>query len=146
MWYWFGLAALALIGEVASGTFYLLLVALGLAGAGLAAWAGVAFGWQLLVCALVALSGLFVLRRTGVLKKREVDAGRNADVNLDVGQVVEVDAWSADRTTRVWYRGAHWDAALQGGAAAAAGTHRIVALQGARLVLAPVTPAPAGTP
>ena len=37
MWIWLGLAALALIGELATGTFYLLLVALGLAGGGVAA-------------------------------------------------------------------------------------------------------------
>lgn len=40
MWIWFGLAAVALIGEVGSGTFYLLLVALGLAAGGIAAWLG----------------------------------------------------------------------------------------------------------
>lgn len=92
MWIWFGLAAVALIGEVGSGTFYLLLVALGLAAGGIAAWLGADLAWQLVACGLVALLGLLALRRTGVLKKREVNAARNADVNLDIGQSVMVDA------------------------------------------------------
>ena len=114
MWIWFGLAAAALIGEVASGTFYLLLVAVGLTAAGLAAWAGLALEWQLLACALVALLGLLVLRRRGILKKREIDAARNADVNLDIGQTVNVEYWSDAGGARVQYRGASWQA--RGGA------------------------------
>ena len=138
MWYWFGLAAFALIAEVASGgTFYLLLVALGLAGGGVAAAAGLGLAWQLAICAVLALLGLLVLRRTGVLKKREVDAARNADVNLDIGQIVQVDAWNAGGTTRVWYRGAHWQAALAAGQVAAAGPHVITEIRGTRLIVVP---------
>ena len=136
MWIWFGLAAAALIGEVASGTFYLLLVALGLAAGGIAAWLAADFEWQLVACAVVALLGLLVLRRTGVLKKREIDAGRNADVNMDIGQTVEVEAWSEAGLARVWYRGAHWQAELAAGQPRAAGSHVIAEVRGTRLVLA----------
>ncbi len=139
MWIWFGLSALALIGELASGTFYLLLVALGLAAGGLAAWGGLALGAQLLASVVVAMLGLLLLRRTRVLKKREVDAAGNADVNLDVGQAVEVESWTPDGRSRVWYRGAHWDAQLAAGQPAAAGSHSITAVQGTRLILTPRT-------
>ncbi|MCD0505196.1 NfeD family protein [Bordetella petrii] len=135
MWIWFGLAAIALIGEVASGTFYLLLVALGLVAGGIAAWLAVDFEWQLVACAAVALAGLLVLRRTGVLKKREVDAGRSADVNMDIGQEVEVEGWSDAGLARVWYRGAHWQAELAAGQPRKPGLHVIAELRGARLVL-----------
>jgi len=135
MWIWFGLAALALIGEVMTGTFYLLLVALGLAAGGLAATFGLALQWALLACGVVALAGLALLRGTGVLKKREIDAARNADVNLDIGQSVQVEAWSAAGTTRVWYRGAHWQAELAAGETAEPGTYRITEVRGVRLVL-----------
>jgi len=137
MWIWFGLAAAALIGEVASGTFYLLLVALGLVAGGIAAWLAAGFEWQLVACAIVALAGLMVLRRTGILKKREIDAGRNADVNMDIGQTVEVDAWSTAGLARVWYRGAHWQAELAAGQPSAPGLHVIAEVRGTRLVLAP---------
>ncbi|WP_033534752.1 NfeD family protein [Bordetella trematum] len=137
MWIWFGLAALALIGEVASGTFYLLLVALGLAAGGLASWAGLMFEWQLLACAGVAVLGLLLLRRRGILKKREIDASRNADVNLDIGQTVMVQTWSPEGRTRVQYRGAQWQAQLAAGRPQAGGLHVITAIRGAVLVLAP---------
>lgn len=137
MWIWFGLAMLALIGEAVSGTFYLLLVALGLAAGGLAALAGFDNHWQLVAAGAVALIGLLALRLTGVLKKREVDASRNADVNLDIGQAVQVTSWATDRTAKVWYRGAHWHADLTPDAAALPGTYTISAIKGARLLLAP---------
>ena len=58
------------IGELATGTFYLLLVALGLAGGGVAAWLNAGLEWQLLACGVVVLLGLVILRKTRVLKKR----------------------------------------------------------------------------
>ncbi|OZI43551.1 NfeD-like family protein 1 [Bordetella genomosp. 5] len=146
MWFWFGMAALALIGELSSGTFYLLLVALGMLAGGLAAWGGLDLQWQILICAGVSLVGLLVLRRSGVLKKREVDAEGNADVNLDIGQPVDVQNWSADGDARVWYRGAHWQARLAEGAPRVSGAHRITAVRGSVLVLTPRNDAPAGAP
>ena len=141
MWYWFGLAALALIGEVASGgTFYLLLVALGLAGGGVAAALGLGLPWQLAICALVALIGLLLLRRTGVLKKREINSASNVNVNLDIGQIVQVEIWTPANMTRVWYRGAHWQATLAAGHVAAPGAHVITEIRGTRLILTPHSP------
>lgn len=139
MWYWFGLAALTLIGEVMSGTFYLLLATLGLVGAGLAAASGAGLAWQLLAFAVVALAGLLLLRRFGILRRKRGDPGRNVNLNLDVGQLVQVVEWSDARTTRVSHRGAQWDA-LPANASVPlhVGMHRIVALDGTRLVLSPV--------
>lgn len=137
MWIWLGLAALALIGELATGTFYLLLVALGLAAGGVAAWLNIGLEWQLVGCGLVLLLGLLVLRKTRVLKKREVNSARNVDVNLDIGQTVNVEAWSEHGTARVWYRGAHWQAELAKGQTPQAGEHTIIELRGSTLVLTP---------
>lgn len=137
MWIWLGLAALALIGELATGTFYLLLVALGLASGGVAAWFGAGLEWQLVACGVVLLLGLLVLRKTRVLKKREVDSASNADVNLDIGQTVSVEAWSDNGTARVWYRGAHWQAELAPGQAPQAGEQTITEMRGSILVLTP---------
>ena len=88
-----------------------------------------------MVCAVVALVGLLVLRRTGVLKKREIDATRNADVHLDIGQTVEVENWTDAGTARVWYRGAHWQAELAAGQPREPGLHVISEVRGPRLVL-----------
>src|SRR3546814_1819621 len=143
MWFWFGFAVLALIGEVMTGTFYLLLFALGLAAAGITALAGGVLAWQIVTVSVVTAAGLLVLRRTGVLKKSEINAARNADVNLDIGQIVDVASWSGNGVARVWYRGAHWQAVPAGGAAGVSprpGSHRIVEIQGSTLFLEPVVP------
>jgi membrane protein implicated in regulation of membrane protease activity len=141
MWIWFGLAVLALIGEVATGTFYLLLVAVGLAAGGLAAVAGVGIEAELAICGVVVVAGLLVLRATGVLKKRGIDSARNADVNLDIGQVVTVDDWAGAHTARVWYRGASWEVALAPGAEPVAGEQVITEIRGSQLIVMPRRPA-----
>jgi membrane protein implicated in regulation of membrane protease activity len=56
-------------------------------------------------------------------------------VNLDVGETIQVDAWQADGTAKVMYRGAQWTAILAPQQSAQAGLHRVSELQGNRLVL-----------
>jgi len=136
MWYWFGLAALALIGEVVSGTFYLLLLAAACGAAGFAQAFGLAFPLQLVVCAVILVVGTLVLRRVGGLKSR-TDASRNADVNLDIGQIVDVPSWESDGNARIWYRGAYWQAQASPGMVLQPGRHRIVAVRGSLLILEP---------
>ncbi len=136
-WIWLGLMALALIGEVMSGTFYLLIVAVGLAAAALAAWFGLGLAIQLGVCAVVVVLAMLALRRLNVLKKRSGEPSRNANLNMDIGQTVKVDAWNSDGTTRVWYRGAHWQAELVAGAIPTAGMYIITEMRGSSLVLTP---------
>ena len=141
MWTWFGLAVLALIGEILTGTFYLLLVAIGLAAGGAAVVFDAGLETQLVVCGLVVVGGMLLLRATGVLKKREIDASRNADVNLDIGQVVNVKEWSASGTARVAYRGASWEVALGPGCEAVPGEQVIIEVRGSRLIVTPRPPA-----
>ncbi|MDX3905621.1 MAG: NfeD family protein [Pigmentiphaga sp.] len=136
-WVWFGLMALALIGEVMSGTFYLLMVAVGFAVAGLAAWLGAGIAWQIVLCAAAVVLSMLLLKRLNVLKKRGGAPSRNANVNMDIGQTVKVEAWSEDRTARVWYRGAHWQAELAPGVEPVAGLYVIKEMRGNSLVLAP---------
>ena len=138
-WIWFGLMALALIGEVMTGTFYLLIVAAGFAVAGGLAYVGMSVAVQIAVCAIAVLVATLLLRKTGVLKKREVDASANADVNMDVGQTVTIDVWTTPHSTRVWYRGTHWEAELAPGAPAIAAPRRYVIThtRGNTLVVSP---------
>ena len=62
----------------------------------------------------------------------------NADVNLDIGGTVQVDAWGVDGTATVKYRGANWSVAHRNTEATAthtAGSHRIVEVIGSRLIV-----------
>lgn len=137
-WIWFGLMALALIGEVLTGTFYLLVVAVGFAVAALVALAELTVALQIVACAVAIAIAMVVLRKTGVLKKREVNASTNANVNMDIGQTMTVEAWTAQRTARVWYRGTHWEAELAADATPAPGVFVIIQTRGNTLVVTPL--------
>ena len=143
-WEWWGLAALALgIAELLTGTFHLLVLGGACLGGALTAWAGGAVALQMLVTAALALLGWIGLHRWHPARRRPLEATADRDVVLDIGERVHVEAWAADGTASVVYRGARWQAERAAGAAALPGTWRIQAVSGNRLVLAPADPAPA---
>jgi membrane protein implicated in regulation of membrane protease activity len=131
--WWMVLAFGLLILELLTGTFYLLVIAAALAGGGLAGLAGASFELQLVVAAVMGFSGAVWLRRSrfGRLKTEADDLQ-----NMDIGQVVRIDSWSAGNTARAQYRGAEWDVLLASGESAAPGEFVIQAVQGSRLVVA----------
>lgn len=138
---WWVLAGLLVAAELATGTFYLLMFALGIAAAALAANAGFTLTWQLVAAALIGGGSTLawhLVRRSRAGKAKPLAADR--DVNLDVGEPVQVQGWAGDRTTRVTYRGSVWNARLDPAAAPASGLHRVAAVEGNWLVLAPATP------
>ncbi len=126
------------IAELATGSFYLLVLAAGAGAAGVAAAAGLSGTVQLLVAALVSAAGaILVRRRRGDAR---LPASMNANVNLDIGEPIQVDAWTADGKARVRYRGAEWDVVLVPGAAAVPGAFRIREIVGNRLHVGPDSP------
>ena len=130
------------IAELLSGTFYLLMLAIGTAAGALAAHAGLGPQGQMLVAALVGggAVGLWHLRRQG--RPGAPAAQANPDVNLDIGQTVLVSQWQPDGSARVQHRGAAWDARYAGAGTPAAGAHVIQAIAGTCLMLAPAAAAP----
>ena len=137
---WWLLAGAAVAVELITGTFYLLMIAVGMAAAALAAHAGASVTTQLLVAAVVgagAVTAWHLLRGKRPAAER---ASANKDVNLDIGETVEVLQWQAGNTATVKYRGAEWAAALadSAGPVASTGPHRIVEVLGSRLILAPL--------
>lgn len=128
--YWF-LLALILIGlEMATGTFYLLMIAIAMAAGGLAALLGAGISWQLVLCALMVVAGTVILRRWKSSRPRET-----TDAGLDIGQPVKVLKWNDDGTARVQYRGAEWDATAESAEAPHDGLFYIKAVRGSSLVL-----------
>jgi membrane protein implicated in regulation of membrane protease activity len=59
----------------------------------------------------------------------------NSDVNMDIGQTVQVDAWQADGTASIKYRGSSWTVQLQNNSAAGAGSYTIEQVVGSRLIV-----------
>jgi membrane protein implicated in regulation of membrane protease activity len=132
---WWIAAGLLVAAELATGTFYLLMLALGAAAGALAAHAGAATTAQVVAAALVGglATGAWHWRRS---RLPVAPAAGNRDVNLDIGERVFVPAWDSDGNARVHYRGAAWSARHEGPEAPLAGEHVIVAVDGNRLVLA----------
>ena len=137
---WWIAAGVAVAAELATGTFYLLMIALGLGAGALAAHFGSTQPVQLLVAAVVGggATALWHWRRVSTAPPA-LPTASDRDVNLDVGERVHVEAWTTDRTTRVRHRGTEWTARLAPGAATQSGEHVISAVEGNWLVLTPAT-------
>lgn len=134
--FWLVAAGATAILELFTGTFYLLMIAIGLATGALAALAGAGTPAQTLVAALVGLVATAVLRRSKFGRPTRSDTARDPNVNLDIGQTVNVAHWK-DGTARVMYRGAQWDVELAPGAHATPGQYTIREVRGSRLIVAP---------
>ncbi len=126
----------AIAVELLTGTFYLLMLAVGLAAAALSAHLGMSQTVQIVVAAAVG-GGAVVTWHLRQMRRpnQEPPAQANANVNLDIGEIVQVDAWNADGTADVHYRGAHWTALPRNGIVAGTGPHRVVELVGSRLLV-----------
>lgn len=144
--FWWVAAGIVVAAELATGTFYLLMIALGLIGAALAAHLGLGFAAQMAAACLLGggATAAWHVRRTREPKAAPV--AQNRDVNLDIGERVHVEAWEPDLTARVSYRGSTWTARLQPGALGAPGEHIVSAVEGNWLVLAPAPAHPVSAP
>ncbi|MFP5393335.1 MAG: NfeD family protein [Gammaproteobacteria bacterium] len=135
---WMAACAALVIVELFTGTFYILMIAIGLAAGALAAFGQMKGPAQILIAAVVGVvaTGLLHRSRFGAPSRR--NAATDPNVNLDIGQRVDVGVW-AEGKARVMYRGAPWDVELAPGATAQAGSYRIVEVLGSRLIVTNVT-------
>jgi membrane protein implicated in regulation of membrane protease activity len=130
---WLALAGALIILELFSGTFYLLMIALGMLAGALAAFLGAGEAVQLLTAAVVGAAATGLRRRR---RPRKVNSARDPNVNLDIGQSLHVPHWHPDQATaRVMYRGAMWDVDLAPGAHATPGQFVIREIRGSRLIV-----------
>jgi membrane protein implicated in regulation of membrane protease activity len=132
---WWVIAGGLVAVELATGTFYLLMLALGAAAAAVAAHGGGGMSAQLLVAAIVGGGAVAAWHLHRQRQPAAPPAEANRDINLDIGTRVQVSAWNADGTARVSYRGATWSARHSGTGTPQPGNHVIVAMQGSELVL-----------
>lgn len=135
--WWIG-AGVLLALEMTTGTFYLLMLSLGAVAAALAAQSGWGLSGQITVAALVALVaviGWHLWRGRQRQAQGASSARAERSVHLDIGEELQIDAWSPEGQASVRYRGAQWTAVLQAGQPAAPGRHRVVELTGNRLVV-----------
>jgi membrane protein implicated in regulation of membrane protease activity len=132
---WWLLTGTAVAVELVTGTFYLLMLAIGLAAGALAAHTGAPLAAQLIAAALVGGGAVLGWHLKRGKRPDEPIASANRDVNLDIGEVVHIDAWNRDGTASIKYRGANWTAIPVEGAILVTGPHRVREVVGNRLVV-----------
>ena len=136
---WLAFAGVLVAVEIFTGTFYLLMIAIGFAAGGLAALAGAHFFVQCIIAGAVGGMVTLLLRNSRIFRKHRTDPQRNPSVILDIGQTVEIDRWEKLHDgvyrTRVPYRGALWDAELLPDSQPDAGLFTIREIRGATLLV-----------
>ena len=137
---WWVLAGVLVAVELATGTFYLLMIAIGMAAGAIAAHLGTPVVGQIVAAAVMGGGAVVAQYWRSSQKPKALDANANRDVHIDIGETVQVDTWADDGTTTVKYRGATWSAVMSASGVAAAapatgGQFRIMQLLGNRLVL-----------
>lgn len=132
--WWLIAGTLAALELVSGTTFYLLMLSLGAGAAALGAHAGLPFSAQLLLASLVGGAAVSYWHRRQA-RRPNAPAQANPDVNLDIGQRLEVASWQADGTAEVRYRGAAWQARYIGTPPPQPGAHVIRAVEGSCLLL-----------
>jgi membrane protein implicated in regulation of membrane protease activity len=136
--FWWVAAGVLVAAELATGSFYLLMLAGGLVAGAIAAHIGLGVTAQIVVAAMAGGGATALWHVKRAKEPRSLPARENRDVNLDIGEQVHVAAWADDGTARVQYRGAGWTARLAPGTQAQPGPHVVSAVEGNWLVLSPL--------
>jgi membrane protein implicated in regulation of membrane protease activity len=133
-WWWLLAGALVAL-ELLSGTFYLLMLALGAAIAAIAAHLGVPLVVQLIVASVAGLASVAIWYQIKKRQPGDPSVRSQRSVNLDVGEIIQVDVWLPDGSAQVMYRGASWSVIQRPGNAAVPGSYRVAELVGSRLLV-----------
>jgi membrane protein implicated in regulation of membrane protease activity len=107
---WAIVALVLVIAELVSGTFYLLMLGVAAFGAAGAAWLGNDFAVQCIVGAALAAAGCY-----GVHVYRARSSTKRMP-SIDLGMPASFESWldARSRLARVRYRGASWEAQVEG--------------------------------
>ena len=127
---WAVIGFILVITELLAGTFYLLMLGVAAFGAACAAWLNFHFGVQASVAAILAAGGCYGVH----LYRAKNQQGQMPPI--DAGMPASFESWidAPGRLARVRYRGASWDARIEGGEALEAGaTLYVLAAEGSTL-------------
>ena len=120
--------------ELMTGTFYLLMLAIGATAGAIAAHAQLSVTTQLIIGSVVGgLAAIFL--RSYALQKLKAHPEQVSAQHLDVGETVEVHEWLSNGTAQVKHRGANWTAICAEGISKDIGVYQIQDIQGNTLVL-----------
>jgi membrane protein implicated in regulation of membrane protease activity len=134
---WWVATGLLVAVELGTGTFYLLMLALGAAAGAISAHLGMPLAQQLVVGAVVGLGTTALWHWKRSQQPAATPTQNNRDVQIDIGQRVKVDSWGSDHLSRTQYRGASWQVRFVGSGAVAPGHFVITGVDGNVLLVQP---------
>jgi membrane protein implicated in regulation of membrane protease activity len=136
---WLVVAGFMVALELFTGTFYLLMIALGLIAGALAALFGWTIEFQVITAGIVGAVATIALRRSRLGSSNKVEVTRDPNVNLDIGLPIQINEWQTHstgvHTARAMHRGALWDVAYAGKDVPESGTYVIVEIRGSQLIV-----------
>lgn len=132
---WWLITGAIVIVELLTGTFYLLMLGLGSVAAALAAHLGAGLTVQLVWASMVGGGAAVAWNIKRATSRPEPLAHANPNVNLDIGETVQVSSWNTDGTANVQYRGAQWTVVHRTGITPVPGAHRVAEMVGNRLLV-----------
>lgn len=130
---WWVVAGGLVVAELLTGTFYLLMLALGAAAAAIGAHLQLPQTAQVVVAAIAGGGAVVAWHLWG----RQRLHAPSDDLKLDVGETIMVEHWNPDGTASVRYRGTQWTAIHRPGITPSTGMHRVAEMTGNRLLLDP---------
>lgn len=132
---WWIVTAVLVAVELATGSFYLLMLALGSAAAAVAAHLGLGWNLQLVVAALVGAGAVAAWHTKRRGEPAGPPASEDRDVNLDIGETVHVAEWDAESAGYTQYRGSRWSVRYIGPGLPTRGTFVIRRVEANRLLV-----------
>src|SRR5215207_1029178 len=93
---WWLLAGVAVAVELVTGTFYLLMIAVGFIAGAIAAHLGLGLAGQIVAAAVVGGGAVAAWHWHRGKSPAPLPANANRDVNLDIGEPVQVTQWNPD--------------------------------------------------
>jgi membrane protein implicated in regulation of membrane protease activity len=119
---WIAVGFLLVIGEMLTGTFYLLFIALGCFAAAAMSQLQMPFLMQSGMCGLVSVLGVFLLRKP--LQKKLL---KTLEVHNDLGRTLTIDSTIlANKKGSVTYQGSIWSAENVGESSLQSGDQAII--------------------
>ena len=141
--YWFAVAGVLVAVEIFTGTFYLLMLALGLVAGGIVALTGLGIVFQFAAAGIIGAVVTLLLNRSRFGARNRRHHTHDPNVNMDIGKNLVVSEWHAvpggSSQSRVSYRGAMWDVELGKGGNASPGMFVIREVRANRLIVENIT-------
>ena len=134
---WFIIGFSLIIIELLTGTFYLFVLGIAAFGGAIAAYFGQGFEVQIIATAVVASIGSYLVHAY------RVKTAQQKMPSMDYAQLVKFEAWvdQGARIARVMYRGAPWEAKVEGDAQVEPGSSLyILATKGNTLTITKTRP------